>query len=65
MSQITPEQEKALRGLRGTRGLDYLEAQYADTKDHLVDAKDAWLVAKLQGRAAVLRELLTLIKDEG
>lgn len=65
MTQMTPDQARALQGLRGTRGLEYLAQQYADTKDSLVDAKEHWLVLRLQGRAALLRELISIIQDEG
>lgn len=65
MTNISPDQMRALCNLRGTRAVDYLEQQLRDTMDALIDAKESWLIARFQGRAAVLRDLLSIINDEG
>lgn len=58
----TPEQQQAFLHLRGTEVEKYLQSQFDEMKEMLVNQREETDVRILQGQARLLRKYLGLIR---
>lgn len=60
----TPEEQRELRQLRGSKVEEFFSRCYTDTADKLVDVDDPDIVRRLQGRARFIDATLKYINQE-